>query len=81
MGETVNPVVFCFTRSDETDLSKSVTVYYTFSGTATCGQDYSLASGCGSYNASNRYGTVTIPANQSLVNITLSKSASRWIST
>ena len=68
-NETARPLVFTVSRTGETDLSTSLTVYYTLGGTSSYGKDYTLASVPGSYNALYQYGTLTIPANQSSANL------------
>ena len=65
-GETAQPVIFTVERTGETDYSKSLTVYFSLSGTANFSGDYT-ASFSGS--VSNSYGRVNIPANQSSVEV------------
>lgn len=68
-GETSDPAKFRFTRSGETDLSKALTVYYSYSGTATFSSDFTVSGG--SYYSYGNYGSISIPANQSYVDMTL----------
>jgi hypothetical protein len=67
-GETAQPVKFRITRGGETNPAKAMTVYYTLSGTANYSQDYSIAPR-GIYNTYEQYGSVTIPANRTYVDL------------
>ncbi|MBQ3333803.1 MAG: hypothetical protein IJG83_10325, partial [Thermoguttaceae bacterium] len=57
-GETAQPIQFTISRSGSSDLSKSLTVYYELSGSATLGSDYTISGAV----VSGRYGYVTIAA-------------------
>ena len=68
-GETAQPAVFRILRSGKTDISQVLTIYYTLSGDAKYDVDYTLASGYGYYNTSEKYGAISIPANQQYVDL------------